>query len=378
MSPEYEGLVGGGRRYGEERIMGRLSARGSRLALGPAPVVLALALATYGVAGPRKADASAATRPATAPADAPFFVPRVGGTPWVVARNPDLGDLSTPRQQPVDFGVWQAADGSWQLWSCIRHTKEVGKTRLFYRWEGAKLTDPDWKPMGVAMRADPARGETPGGLQAPHVVRAGDGSYRMYYGDWERICLATSTDGKAFTRHGEPAGSPALFSEADSGNTRDAMVLKVGGRWHCYYTAYPNQQGAVYARTSPDGLRWGESVRVAFGGAAGTGPYAAECPFVVERDGWFYLFRTQRYGADAITRVYRSKDPLMFGVNEDDRYLVAELPIAAPEVIVHEGRWYVAYLLGDLKGIQVAALEWVERADAAPAPAPTSSPSRGG
>jgi len=62
---------------------------------------------------------------------------------------------STPKQQPVDFGIWQAADGSWQLWSCIRATSTPGKTRLFYRWQGKNLTDKDWTPMGIAMLADP-------------------------------------------------------------------------------------------------------------------------------------------------------------------------------------------------------------------------------
>src|SRR4051812_25609204 len=81
--------------------------------------------------------------------------PRIVGDWWQVAGDPDLGELSSPKQQPVDFAMWQATDGAWQLWSCIRGTKERGHTRLFYRWEGAKLTEPNWKPMGIAMRAIP-------------------------------------------------------------------------------------------------------------------------------------------------------------------------------------------------------------------------------
>ena len=48
----------------------------------------------------------------------------------------------------MDFAIWQAEDGTWQLWSCIRQTKCGGKTRLFYRWEGKALTDADWTPRG--------------------------------------------------------------------------------------------------------------------------------------------------------------------------------------------------------------------------------------
>jgi hypothetical protein len=58
-----------------------------------------------------------------------------------------------------------------------------------------------------------------------------------------------------------------------------------------------------------------------------------------------------------VTSVYRSKDPLDFGVN-DDRYLVARLPVAAPEIVVHDGQYYIASLLDNLKGIRLAKLKW--------------------
>ena len=298
-------------------------------------------------------------RPARAD-DAPL-VPVPDDKWWTIATSPDLGELTSEKQQPVDFAVWQAADGSWQLWSCVRASKERGNTRLFYRWEGPKLTDADWKPMGIAMRADETLGETPGGLQAPHVVRLPDKSYLMLYGDWENICAATSRDGKTFTRRPGPGGRSGMFTEGRGNNTRDAMLLDVDGLWHCYYTAYPNRQGAVFCRTSRDTVKWGESKTVAFGGQAGTGPYAAECPFVATLGDRFYLFRTQRYGKDAVSSVYHSKDPLSFGVNDDAGHLLTTLPIAAPELIEHEGRWYVAALLPSLKGIQVTRMTWERR-----------------
>jgi hypothetical protein len=77
--------------------------------------------------------------------------------------------------------------------------------------------------------------------------------------------------------------------------------------------------------------------------------------------GEFYLFRTQRYGANAQTMVYHSRDPLNFGVGDDKDFYVATLPVAAPEVFQHEGRWYIAALLPTLKGIQVAPLKWFPR-----------------
>ena len=40
----------------------------------------------------------------------------------------------------------------------------------------------------------------------------------------------------------------------------------------------------------------------------------------------------------------------------------ATLPIAAPEIIKHEGTYYIAALLPSLQGIQIARLEWVRPA----------------
>jgi hypothetical protein len=288
----------------------------------------------------------------------PVMLPRVGGD-WIdIAGDPDLGNLTTPRQQPVDFAVWQAADGTWQLWSCIRGTKTPGKTRLFHAWESPELARPNWKPKGIAMEAAAKYGETPGGLQAPHVVNI-SGVFHMFYGDWENICLATSVDGKQFTRRVNTKGQTGMFTEGQGNNTRDAMAININSKWHCYYTAFPNKQGAVYCRTSADTREWSDSKVVAFGGEAGTDPFSAECPFVVELSrGEFYLFRTQKYGTNAITRVYHSHDPLHFGINEDSKYLVTSLPVAAPELIRHRDQWYIAALAPTLKGIRLTKLEW--------------------
>jgi len=289
------------------------------------------------------------------------LVPAIDGEWWTIAGDPDVSPYATPAQQPVDFSIWQAADRTWQLWSCIRKTSIPGKTRLLYRWQGERLTDADWKPMGIAMTADPGFGETPGGLQAPYVFRF-RGLYYMFYGDWVHICLATSRDGKTFARQLSADGNAGMFGEGPSANARDPMVVRIGDRWHIYYTAHPERHGAVYCRTSKDLRRWSPSRIVAAGGSAGTALNSAECPFVFHHagSGYYYLFRTQRYGENAQTSVYRSRDPVNFGIG-DDRGLVARLPVAAPEIIVHEGRDYIASLLPSLKGVRLARLKWVER-----------------
>ena len=309
------------------------------------------------------------------------LVPRIAGEWWGVSHlPPDLGELGTGNEEPVDFSVWQAGDGTWQLWSCIRRTKagrdqEGGTGRLFYRWEGPTLTSKDWKPMGIAMQSDTSLGETPGGLQAPHVVRVGD-TWHMFYGDWVGICHATSKDGKTFERVIQPNGKTAMFiedpelSKQELVNTRDIMMLPVKGLWYGYYTAQPHRQGVVYCRTTKDFKTWSESTAVSFGGQAGTSRGSSECPHVVHpTDKDFYLFKTQTYGnyesgeerkrGAPQTSVYHSTDPLMFGINQDDEHFVGHLAVAAPEFIYYDGQWYVAALNeGALNGIRIARLEW--------------------
>jgi hypothetical protein len=80
-----------------------------------------------------------------------ILMPQIEGEWWQVAGNPMDHKYATEKQEPVDFAVWQAADDSWQIWSCIRGTTAGGKngmTRFFYRWEGRNLTDTDWNCNG--------------------------------------------------------------------------------------------------------------------------------------------------------------------------------------------------------------------------------------
>jgi hypothetical protein len=319
------------------------------------------------------------------PARRAMLVPEIDGAWWNVTGNPMAHKYATERQEPVDFAVWQAADGSWQMWSCFRKTTaggEEGKTRFFYRWEGRGPEDTDWKPLGIAMEANPGLGETPGGLQAPHVIRAGD-TWHMFYGDWVNICHAVSDDGKTFRRVVQAGGRTGMFSEGPEANTRDVMLLEHGGLWYAYYTGrsdgsspVPGWSGKVWVRTTSDFTRWSDSEIVSFGGQAGTGTGSSECPFVVKlgRDD-FYLFKTQTYGdydrkSDDIRRrglprtsVYHSKNPRMFGINRDEDYFVGTLPVAAPEIVLDGGQYYIfALKQGSLDGMRCARLKWVERA----------------
>ncbi len=311
-----------------------------------------------------------------------MLMPEIDGEWWEVTGNPMDHIYATERQEPVDFAVWQADDGTWQMWSCFRKTTaggESGKTRFFYRWEGRHPTDTAWKPLGLAMDADPELGETPGGLQAPHVVKIGD-VYHMFYGDWVNICHAVSKDGKNFDRVIQENGKTGMFSEGPDAHTRDVMLLQHQGLWYAYYKGRTDHRGdgltgKVWVRTTTDFVTWSDSEIVSFGGQSGTGNGSSECPFVVklgEED--FYLFKTQTYGPydrendDIRNRgvpqcsVYHSKNPKMFGIDQDEDYFLGHLPVAAPEIVLYEGQYYIfALKQGSLEGMRCAKLKWVEK-----------------
>ncbi|QGY47218.1 hypothetical protein GM418_27205 [Maribellus comscasis] len=301
-------------------------------------------------------------------------VPKIDGDWWTIATNPDIGEYNSPHQQPVDFGIWQAADGTWQLWSCIRNSRFPGTnytTRFLYGWEGNSLTSVNWEPKGIKWVAEPLLGETPGGMQAPYVFRENN-IYNLFYGDWKRICLATSTDGKNFTRVLGGNGQPNLFSEEhknvahstfNSSHARDPMVLKIGNTYYCYYTSHMESvnDGWAYCRTSLNLKDWSESVVVSHTPPfKGNSPSSSdECPFVVylQEYGVYYLFVTQIYGKDSQTTVYASTNPMYFGI-DDDHNIICTLPVAAPEILKYQGQWYIASTTPDLQKISLAKLKW--------------------
>ncbi|HEX4423012.1 MAG TPA: hypothetical protein VH165_34080 [Kofleriaceae bacterium] len=331
--------------------MTRQSTPGSQRApAGFGSACAALAVAAITLAG------CSTTTPEPSPA---LDMPAIDGDWLDITGVPDLGALNAPSQQPVDFAIWQAADGSWHIWECIRFTLVGGRTRLFYRWRADAPTGP-WQAEGIAMTADPTVGETEGGLQAPFVVRA-DGGYRMFYGSWDSICTQASSDGIDFHRVLDATGQCAVFSEGAGTNTRDPMVLRIGDDWYAYDTgavADPDGvHGRVYARISRDLETWSAPSVVSYGGIADSEGTSTECPFVVARPDGYYLFRTRYYGATPETDVYRSQDPLSFGI-DDDRDWLGTLPVAAPEFFEYGGRPYIAALKLGTDGIRIAPLRW--------------------
>ena len=293
-----------------------------------------------------------------APQEAVARTPAIAGPWWRICEMPDLGDLNGPeprRQHIVDHGFIQACNGKWQLWACMRGT---AVSRLLYGWEGDSLEAGPWTPRGVVARAeakygeqirvaDGKRAET---MQAPFFMQL-DGIYHCFYNS-AGIRLMTSENGIDYQRAAfKDTGTNLLYPDGG----RDVMVLKIGDTFYSYSTISTRDgRGYVNLKTSQDLRQWSRSKAVCEGGRGGVGPVTSESPFVVALDGYYYLFRASSMTFK--TYVYRSKDPAYFGI-DDDRFLVATLPIKAPEIIHNDGKWYISDL-ADFQGVNLARLHW--------------------
>lgn len=303
---------------------------------------------------------------------------------WLIGPNPrdldpEVQNIITPGQyragqEVVDHHIWRDSQEKWRLWACIRNTK-VG--RVFVGWVSDDLETADWRCLGVVMRRDKNAGESLADhgdrvdgekLQSPFVIFENN-LYYMFYGGGEAdeaqyhkvcsICLATSTDGFTFTRHKNEYGDAVLFY--GPGPARDPCLIKIDGLWHLYYSGgetgflAPNKD---YVRTSQDLVHWSASREVCWGGSVGDDSTSAECPHVVYRSGYYYLFRTDDYPTGR-TFVFRSEDPYDFGL-DNDKCLMGQIDVAAAEMVVDGAKEYISSNKDVYGGVRLHHLNWVE------------------
>jgi beta-fructofuranosidase len=136
------------------------------------------------------------------------------------------------------------------------------------------------------------------------------------------------------------------------GNLRDQMVLRLDDdTWLMYATSLRGRCAAVSVFVSEDLLNW-RFVRYAWRTTPNVRQAlwsAAESPFVIEREGFYFLSVTYTTSVDGPadyhnTLLFRSTNPFDFGAySGDDAEVVAKLPVHAPEYIrdPHSRQWYV-------------------------------------
>lgn len=284
--------------------------------------------------------------------------PHLDGAWWRIAAPPAMEKFATGGEQTVDFTLFQAADSTWQLISCVRNTAHPGGKRLLFRWEGRQLTDADWTPKGIFLTSDPALGHQEGVLQAPHLVKE-DGLYWLFYNSGGARAM-TSKDGKSFEPAKSEAGSHKFFDMP-----RDVMLLDnrpKDGKWYAFYTdiapgKYADRKNhTVSYRTAAKlaGPWSGDKVDI---GVLSPPPAGylfafAESPFVHARKDWFYRFEQ--------LNVFASKDPSRWeGPPVASMAGRNPLEYLSPEIVEHDGKTYLAAYRDHGKGgIHVVRLGW--------------------
>lgn len=324
----------------------------------------------------------------------PLFSVRVA-SPWTtIALPPDLsaeglqpaeGEPGRGINEPNDHTIFQDKDGIWRLWACVRETK-IG--RLFCQWSSPTLTSPDWKRTPGVFRCSKEAGESrvewhgQEFIQSPFVLQH-DGLYWMFYGGYDtgydsdgnltddydkqekQLCLMTSPDGINWTRRRDADGYSRVF--VGPGAVRDPVVTKLGDKWYAYYSGHTERcknLAGIYARTSHDLINWSDWTTVNYDPRRCllSGRVCIhESPYVVEKEGLYYLFRNP--GLHRGTHIFVSEDPLNFGIGPEacDAHMIAHLPeVIAPEIICDtDGQEYITRINSpDGYRIQIARIEW--------------------
>ncbi|MGC5629254.1 family 43 glycosylhydrolase [Georgenia sp. Z1344] len=236
-----------------------------------------------------------------------------------------------------DHTFIQDDEGTWHLFGITHEEPAAPLDETYFAHATADSLEGPWMRQEPVMHADPEAGETH--VWAPYVMEH-DGTYYMYYAGGNddhtayQMQLATSEDLFTWTRH----DANPLF--VDGFDARDPMILRLEDQWVMYYTANSEPDGGnhiVAYRTSTDLVSWGPR-EVAFEHPVeGTFGGPTESPFVVERDGSYYMTVccTTDYSD---TRVYRSDDPLHFTVDQE----VGQIREHASEIVRDGDDWWVS------------------------------------
>lgn len=258
-----------------------------------------------------------------------------------------------------DHTIVKGSDNEWHLYGITSFGGQSYQERYFVHAKGKSLN---------SVFSEEGKSIDKGTLAwAPCVINKSE-NYYMFYGP-SPTSLAVSFDMYEWFGH-----NVTLKNEPLMAAHRDHFVLKIyDDRYLMYVAGVHNKKGAISCFSSSDLLTWDfEGFALTSGNDAPLKPGwgAMESPFVLEKDGQYYLFVTYTDCSDETyndTLVFCSENPLNFG--EYNGGVGGAVPITkikahAPEIIEENGKYYIT-TCGWLdkpvphKGcISIAPLEW--------------------
>ncbi len=227
-----------------------------------------------------------------------------------------------------------------------------------------------WETEPVVVATHPGRFDD-SQTWSPAVIKKDDTWYMFYTGCNFRVaqapCLAVSKD----LYHWESAASPLFipgswcpWDKDRWSNARDSMVFRNGdGLYYMYYCTsegtFDSNRDVMGMASSEDLLHWKDE---GFTSGLHT-EKASESPFVVARDGKYYMFFTDC--ARGGTGYAVSSHPLRgWQIKPGEEHMVITDSVCASEVFEFKGQWYISYarwILTELLGfVGFKELFWEE------------------
>lgn len=259
-----------------------------------------------------------------------------------------------------DHSVVKGPDGNWHLFGITSFGTGSYQERYFAHGVGPSLES--------VFEEGPRTIDRGTAAWAPGVIEK-DGIYYMFYGP-SPTSLAVSFE--MYEWFGTPV---TLKNEPLMGAHRDHFVLKLDdGSYLMYVVGVHNKRGAVSCFTSRDLLTWDfVGFALTSGEHAPLTPAwgAMESPYVVKKDGLYYLFITYTDCEDENyndTMVFCSEDPKNFG-NFDGEFgtqPVTVLQAHAPEILEENGKQYITTCgwrekpIPNKGAVSIAELKWKE------------------
>lgn len=258
-----------------------------------------------------------------------------------------------------DHTLVQDVNGQWHLFGITSFGGGPTNEKYFVHGVGESLKTP-LKEVGRAIDKGTL-------AWAPCVIQK-DENFYMFYGP-SPTQLAVSFD--MYEWYGYPV---VLQNEPPMAAHRDHFVLRVSeNEYLMYVVGVHDKKGAVSVFSSVDLLKWQfEGFALTSGADAPLKPGwgAMESPYVVEKEGLYYLFVTY---TDCSTETYHdtlvfvSENPKCFGEYNGGKggaQPITKLFAHAPEILVENGQYYITTCGWNSKSlphkgsVSVAKLEW--------------------
>lgn len=257
-------------------------------------------------------------------------IPQISGE-WQVLFKPEKNG-----NYVNDHTVIIGSDGKWHLYGITSFVGSPAQERYFVHGVGESLLKPF---------AEVGRSIDRGTLAwAPCVVNKDD-NYYMFYGP-SPTSLAVSFD--MYEWFGT---NVYLKNEPLMGAHRDHFVIRVSDeKYLMYVVGVYNKKGAISCFSSSDLIHWDfEGYALTSGDDAPLKPAwgAFESPFVVKKDGLYYLFVTYTNCSNDTyqdTLVFCSSDPQNFGEyngGQGGAIPITKLYAHAAEVLEQDGEFYI-------------------------------------